>query len=263
VYLHGIGSAATAEFVKIARDARLVPYRAILVDLLGFGYSDRPESFPHSLEAHADVVARLLDHLGLRGCHVIGQSMGGSIAIVLAAARPDLVSALVVSECNLDPEDATFSQMIIDQSAGEQEYVATGHAAIIAKAEGWAAGEPALSWLPGTLRAADPRAVRRCAAALVGVHLRNAFFGLPMPRTYVFGAKSLPHRHERLLEAGGVPIGVVPAAGHVMMVDNAEAYAAILASTIAGAEIPAAYRHHPSPAYDYDRLAEVTPQRKG
>lgn len=88
VYLHGLGSASSADFPAIARDPRLSPYRSLLIDLLGFGFSDHPTAFPHTLEAHAEIVARLLDHLELRQCHVVGHSMGGSVAIALAANWP-------------------------------------------------------------------------------------------------------------------------------------------------------------------------------
>jgi pimeloyl-ACP methyl ester carboxylesterase len=242
VYLHGLGSASSADFPAVARDPRLAPYRALLIDLLGFGFSDHPAAFPHTLEAHAEIVARLLDHLELRRCHVIGHSMGGSVAIALAAARPDLVSGLIVAECNLDPEDATFSQMIVDQAGSEEAYVASGHATMIAQAEGWAASQPMLGSFPGTLRAADPRAIYRCSLALVNCHLRDTFFDLTMPRTYVFGAKTLPHHHEPMMAAGGVPVAVVPEAGHGMVGGNPTAFAAIVASTIARDEVLLSYR---------------------
>src|SRR3712207_2377051 len=116
VYLHGLGTAASADFPHIAGDPQLARYRALLIALLGYGFSDRPASFSHTLEAHAEIIARLLDQLGVNQCHVTGHSMGSSIAIALAAARPDPVSGLVVAECNFDPEDATFSQMIVDQA---------------------------------------------------------------------------------------------------------------------------------------------------
>ena len=261
VYLHGIGNASSAEFAHIPHDPRLASYRAVLIDLLGFGFSDRPADFPHTFAAHAEVVARLLDHLELRRCHVIGHSMSGSLAIVLAASRPDLVSGLIVSECNLEPADATFSQMVIDQSPTEDEYVATGHAAIIAQAEDWATTEPGLGSFPGTLRAADPRAMYRCALALTTCELRETFFGLEVPRTYLFGAKSLPHRHESLL-AGRVPMAVVPDAGHEMMVDNPEAYAAILAGIVTAGAVPVQFRHEIVSASSWERLIDGAPKRK-
>jgi pimeloyl-ACP methyl ester carboxylesterase len=262
VYLHGLGSASSADFPHIARHPQLASFRALLIDLLGYGFSNRSAAFPHTLAAHAEIIARLLDHLELRQCHVIGHSMGGSIAIALAGARPDLVSGLVVAECNFDPEDATFSQTIIDEAKSEEDYVSRGHAGVIAQAEEWAASEPVLGSFPGTLRAADPRAVYRCSAALVECHLREMFFGLEMPRTYVFGAKTLPHHHEPLLEAGGVPIAVVPEAGHMMPGENPEAFTAIIASTLSGDGIPEQYRRRPTPENAADLLADAAPNRK-
>ena len=242
VFLHGLGSAASADFPLITRSPHLVRYRALLIDLLGFGFSDHPPAFPHTLEAHAETVARVLDHLGLTQCHVIGHSMGGSVAIALAAARPDLVSGLVVAECNLDPEDATFSQLILDQVTSEEDYVSQGHIGIISQAEEWAAADPVLGCVPGTLRAADPRAIYRCSVALVGCQLRKTFFSLAMPRTYIFGEKTLPHHHTPLLATGGVQIAVVPETGHLMATENPEAFAAIIAGTIIRDEIPRLYR---------------------
>jgi pimeloyl-ACP methyl ester carboxylesterase len=262
VYLHGLGSASSADFPRIARDPQLAPRRAVLIDLLGFGFSDHPGAFPHTLEAHAETVARVLDHLTVRHCHVVGHSMGGSVAIALAAMRPDLVSGLVVAECNFDPEDATFSQMIVDQSPSEEAYVASGHADVIAQAEGWASSEPEFGSFPRTLRAADPRAIYRCSVALVGCDLRETFFALPMPRTYVFGAQTLPHRHQPLLAAGGVPVAVVPEAGHGMVGENPEAFAAIVSSTLLGDPVPLPYRLNDSAANGSDLLADVAPKRK-
>lgn len=232
VYVHGLGLASSADFPSIARDPQLAPYRAVLVDLLGYGFSDRPAGFSHTLEAHADVIAHLLDQLGLQDCHVIGHSMGGSIAIALAARRPDLVGALIVAEPNLDPEDASFSGVIVARWPTEEAFVTAGHATLITEAE--AEARPLSTSLTtgsyaGTLRAADARALYRCSGALVGCELRETFFNLTMPRTYVYGAHTLPHRHESWLQAEGVPVAVVPEAGHDMLVTNPGAFAAVIA----------------------------------
>ncbi len=199
VYLHGMGTASSSDFPVIVRHPRLTPYRTLLVDFLGSGFSDRPGAFAYTLEAHAATVARLLDHLALRGCHLVGHSFGGSVAIVLAATRPDLVGSLVVAELNLEPEEATLSRTVADQS--EEAYVGAGHADLVAQAEEWAAETPAWAAFPGKLRATDPAAMHRGATSLIAASLSETFFGLSLPRTYVFGALSLPHHHEeRLLD---------------------------------------------------------------
>ncbi len=51
---------------------------------------------PFSIEGFAADLAGLLDQLALRPAHVCGVSMGGTIAMVLAAERPDLVRSLAL-----------------------------------------------------------------------------------------------------------------------------------------------------------------------
>jgi pimeloyl-ACP methyl ester carboxylesterase len=230
VYIHGLGSASSADFPAVARHPHLFPYRAILVDLLGFGFSDRPGAFSYSLEAHAESVAKLLDHLGIRNCHLVGHSLGGSIAITLADARADLVHHLIVAEPNLEAKDATLSRTIADQP--EENYIESGHAALIAEAESWAAEDASVASYPRTLRAADPRGMHRSAVSLASASLSAVFFALKIPRTYVFGALSLPDAHEATLRANGVPVLIVPDVGHAMMDANPEGVAQAIAASL-------------------------------
>ena len=83
-----------------------------------------------------------------------------------------------------------------------------------------------------------------------------------MPRTYVFGAQTLPHHHEPLLAAGGVPIAVVPEAGHMMTGENPGALAAIIASTLSRSEIPELYRHPSTAGGAADGLVDSAPKRQ-
>lgn len=45
VYLHGLARSSSGALAHIAAHRVLVGHRSLLVDLLGFGYSDRPASF--------------------------------------------------------------------------------------------------------------------------------------------------------------------------------------------------------------------------
>lgn len=78
--------------------ARLGPgVRAIRHDKRGHGLSEAPAA-PYTLEDHVADLAALLDHIGLSGATVCGLSVGGMIALGLAAERPDLVARLVLSD---------------------------------------------------------------------------------------------------------------------------------------------------------------------
>lgn len=86
--------------------------RVIAMDLLGFGWSDRPRHADYGRAAQADRIAMLLDSLDIRAATVIGASFGGGVAQHLAASRPDLVSRLVL----LCAEDASLPCGILDST---------------------------------------------------------------------------------------------------------------------------------------------------
>lgn len=91
------GSAATDLAMWDALVSRIGgSFRILRVDQRGHGRSALgDEALGFSLLA--DDLAGLLDELGIREATIVGASMGGATALVLAAARPDLVSGVVVA----------------------------------------------------------------------------------------------------------------------------------------------------------------------
>jgi pimeloyl-ACP methyl ester carboxylesterase len=87
----------------IARD-----HRAISVDLRGHGASDSPDQV-YTIEGFADDLAWMCGRLGADRVVVVGHSMGGSVGLAMAAARPELVSALVLVDSPLVWPDETRS----------------------------------------------------------------------------------------------------------------------------------------------------------
>jgi len=71
--------------------------RMIRYDKRGHGLSEAT-SGPYAMKTLAEDLAALLDHLGAKSVVVAGLSVGGMIALGLAALRPDLVSALVLMD---------------------------------------------------------------------------------------------------------------------------------------------------------------------
>ena len=71
-------------------------YRTIAIDNRGAGRSDKPVG-PYSLEQMADDAIAVLDKVGVERAHVMGASMGGAIAQILAVKHPDRVSSLVLA----------------------------------------------------------------------------------------------------------------------------------------------------------------------
>jgi pimeloyl-ACP methyl ester carboxylesterase len=80
-------------------------YRVIAMDTPGYGNSDKP-SRVYEVDDFAECVVDFLHALGLRRTSIAGHLTGASIAVEVAAGRPDLVEKLVLVSCPYyDPEE--------------------------------------------------------------------------------------------------------------------------------------------------------------
>jgi len=98
LFLHGSGSGASGHsnfkgnYPFLAHQG----FRVLVPDLVGYGYSDKPQDVDYHLDFFVNCVKQMLDELGVNRCHVIGNSLGGAIAIKLALDHPAVVDKLVL-----------------------------------------------------------------------------------------------------------------------------------------------------------------------
>jgi pimeloyl-ACP methyl ester carboxylesterase len=92
VYVHGLGGSSQNWTDLAGLLAGRLDGQA--VDLPGFGYSD--PSRRYSIPAFADRLIGYLEHADRGPVHLIGNSLGGSIAVRVAGCRPDLVRTLTL-----------------------------------------------------------------------------------------------------------------------------------------------------------------------
>lgn len=98
VYLHGSGSGASghSNFKGNYPDLAEQGYRVIVPDLLGYGYSDKPEDIDYHLDVFVACVKQTLDAIGVDRYTLVGNSLGGAIALKFALDYPDHVEKLVL-----------------------------------------------------------------------------------------------------------------------------------------------------------------------
>ncbi len=94
VLIHGFGSNTISWRATMA--ALAGEYRLIALDLLGFGYSARSTARVHTLRRRAAHVWGLLDQLGIRQATLVGNSLGGAVALQCAWDAPERVARLVL-----------------------------------------------------------------------------------------------------------------------------------------------------------------------
>ena len=95
--LHGSGPGVTA-FAnwRLTIPGLAARLRVIAPDLVGFGFTERPQGVRYAMDTWVDQVLGLLDALDVEKASVVGNSFGGAIALRLAARHPDRVERLVL-----------------------------------------------------------------------------------------------------------------------------------------------------------------------
>lgn len=206
VYLHGLGCSSLDSWAPLLhRMAR----PAWLVDLLGHGLSDRPHDFSYGLVDHSDAVAR---HLASSpgSMDVIAHSLGGSIAVMLAARHPNLVRSLVLVEPGLEAarSPSTGLGLLPDRCLSYEEWYAT-----------LAAESPDRR---ATLLGCDPLAVKRSAVAVddaAGDTVLDELCSSQVPALVVLGQRHY-RRQADLALAPNLRVVRIPGARHFVMRDR-------------------------------------------
>jgi 3-oxoadipate enol-lactonase/4-carboxymuconolactone decarboxylase len=181
--LHSLGTNLHVWDPQAAALARA--HRVIRPDLRGHGLTGAPTG-DYSMERLARDGLDLLDALGVRRAHVCGVSIGGRIAMAMAALEPDRVASLILCDTALEFRPPEMWQQRMDA-------VAQGGMAAIADAvmERWVLDQslPSSEGLRRMLLRTDPAGYAGCAAALRDTRASDVAGRVRCPATVVVGDK--------------------------------------------------------------------------
>lgn len=97
VFLHGSGPGVSAwANWRLNLAAVAERHRAIAPDLVGFGFTERPDDISYNLETWKRHLSDFLEALGLERVALVGNSFGGAVALAFAACHPERVERLAV-----------------------------------------------------------------------------------------------------------------------------------------------------------------------
>lgn len=231
VFVHGlIGTLQTpALHIPFAPTPTLAP------DLLGYGVERGADPSAITLAAQAEHVHRAARAaFGDQPVTVIGHSVGGAIAMLLADRHPEQVGALVSVEGNFTLGDAFWSGSVARMTDEEAETLMAGFRADLA---GWLArsGVPPtpahldtaadlLSRQPGTTVRAMGRAVVEATGHPSYLAAVEAVFDR-IPVHLVAGARSLSGWNvPDWAKTKAASLTAIPNTGHMMMVEDPTAF---------------------------------------
>jgi pimeloyl-ACP methyl ester carboxylesterase len=215
-------------------------YHGVALEWPGHGGSP-PLDRANGLSDLADLAAESSAQLGLGRLTVVGHSMGGRVAALLALTRPDLVGRLVLVDAALDPAHiARYGRRMlrlrdIELSVRVSQRLGRGLGRLIKPATHDHPGgviRPALrrAYYSGL---ADPRALHRYVRALYQESVDERLGEIPQPTLVITGERDqlvLPRQAYRAAEAiPNAELKVIPRAFHNPMDERpADFYRALL-----------------------------------
>ena len=221
LFIHGLGESGLC-FEALADREELEPYELLVPDLPGYGRSAWPEA-PYALDEAAENLARWLVERGTEGVVLVGHSMGGVIAQLMARNHPELVGALVNVDGNLSAGDCVFSGRAASFELGE--FATQGFDDVREGIYQQGTDDRALRGYYASLRLADPRVFHAHSLGLVELSrtekLALDLAKLALPKLYIAGSPDgASPRSLQLLEQAGAPWVSVAPSGHWPFIDN-------------------------------------------
>lgn len=96
VFIHGVGAGASSFMWRKNFDALARDCHVYALDLLGFGFSDKPAHVPYSADLYVELLADFIREVCGTSARIIANSLGAAYAVRLADEQPSLVDALVL-----------------------------------------------------------------------------------------------------------------------------------------------------------------------
>lgn len=194
------------------------PLRSVALDERGHGQSDKGVD-DFTRESFAEDAAALMQALGIDQALVVGHSMGGVNAIVLAALHPELVTGLVVVEAAASPSpgvtdsiDRWLDSWPVPFSTREDAIAFFGGDSLYART--WSEVlEPTVDGLRPNFNRADMLA---SVVDMESVDRWDQWLSIRCPTLLVAGSRGLARREEmrRMAEAAGGKYVEIEGAGH-------------------------------------------------
>ncbi|MGW2387773.1 alpha/beta fold hydrolase [Streptomyces sp. NPDC001658] len=202
--LHGLAG-HQGEFDDLASRLHAAGHRVVSYDARGHGASTlRPPTVTRA--AHVQDAVTLIEELALAPVTLIGQSLGGHTAMLLASARPDLVSSLVLVEAGPAGSDPGLPSLIAE-------------------------------WLDGWDSGTDRDTMVACVAELATRDYWDEWSRVACPTLLIEGANGTMRPDEPSTMLARRPTGtrhvVVPGAAHDVHLDQPEALYGLITSFLA------------------------------
>lgn len=208
-------------------------FRVVRYDHLGHGDSDVPDG-PYTIDRLAAELVTLLDELGIEHAHHAGVSLGGMVALRLAAGHPQRVDrlAVVCSSAHMPPPENWIQRAHAARTDGVESIADV----VVGRWFTDAAPAATVQATRAQLASTPAEGYAACCDAIREMDLRPLLNEITAPTLAIAGAEdpATPVEHANVIadgiRAGGgsAEVQVVPGAAHLAALERPEAVAELL-----------------------------------
>jgi pimeloyl-ACP methyl ester carboxylesterase len=219
VFLHGFGS-TKEDYVDIAHQPAFADRPFLAYDAPGCGETCCEDLAKISVPFLVRTAQTVLQRAQIRRFHLVGHSMGGLTALLLAHQDPERVLSLVNIEGNIAPEDCFLSRQVIMHPSDDAESFLDD---FIQRSRRSPFSSSAL-YAASLRHKVRPGAVRGIFESMVDLSdhgdLMAKFLSLPCPRMFMYGEQNSTLSYLTKLAANGVELAKIPQSAHWPMYSN-------------------------------------------
>ena len=219
VFLHGFGS-TKEDYLDIAYQSGLEDRGFVAYDAPGCGQSSCEDMSKVSIPFLEETAKAMLQELGIQRYHLIGHSMGGLTALILAYQMPERVLSFVNIEGNVAPEDCFLSRQVLTHPSSNAQTFLND---FVNRTRQMPMYSSAL-YPANVCHKVHPDIVRGIFESMVqlSVHsdLMSIFLSMPFPLMFMYGEQNSSLSYLPKLRDNTVELAEIPYSGHWPMYSN-------------------------------------------
>lgn len=219
LFLHGFGS-TKEDYADIVRYATFAGHPFVAYDAPGCGETQCSDLSRISIPFLVNTALKVLESLGIERFHLVGHSMGGLTALMLAHQHPHRVLSFTDIEGNIAPEDCFLSRQIVDYPEADCERFFDDFIERTRHAPAYASALYAASLRHKVRAGAVPGIFQSMVELSDHGKLMEKFLGLPCPKMFMYGEQNASLSYLGHIQAHGVRLAEIPACGHFPMYSN-------------------------------------------
>jgi pimeloyl-ACP methyl ester carboxylesterase len=97
VFVHAIGAGVSSFMWRKNFDVLSQQFRVYALDLLGFGFSDKPASAPYSADLYVELISDFIREIAGGPVNVVASSLGAAYVVRVAEEHPELIDAMILN----------------------------------------------------------------------------------------------------------------------------------------------------------------------